>query len=137
MVGSVNFLTVRIEMLGQRCVYAIWLQWGVLARHILVPYRQKRKRYNVISIGCVCVFADTGWNHVPPKLPNNHSIIKNKRNHFFSLWFWSLKIKLAVQQIILNKTAVVDVGDDVLNVHSWCHIIYKLIKYGELHEATY
>ena len=46
----------------------------VPSRHIRHTYRQKRKRYNVISIGYVYVFANTGLKYVVPKLPINQAI---------------------------------------------------------------
>ena len=55
--------------LGMKNVYVGLHHWAVLALRILAPYRQKRKCYNVINIGCVCVFVDTGQNYAPPKLP--------------------------------------------------------------------
>ena len=66
-----------------------------MALRISVPYRQKRKRYNAISIGCVCVFADKGRNNVPPKLPNittylplrvNGGLIKDRYCYYNIQW---------------------------------------------------
>ena len=42
---------------------------GSFGQAYFSPVSTKRKRYNVISIGCDCVFADTGRNHPLPKLP--------------------------------------------------------------------